>query len=226
MDREYAVKYLSAGAVTGVILAGGQSSRMGSDKALLPYRGGRIIETVHRQMADLFEDVLLVTNTPDQYTFLGCRTVTDLYPGMGALAGLHAGLTHSRNPYIFAVACDMPYLNSALIAALAACRHKADVVIPEGEGGLEPLHAVYSTNCLPHMQASLLAGQIRIASIFPRVSVQCFKRQQVAAIDPAFDSFCNINTPDDYFNLRNTETSRIFTHTRHPDALLSVQRIQ
>src|SRR6185369_5471024 len=129
--------------VTAVILAGGQSSRMGSNKALLPYRGGRFIEAIHRQLLELFPQVLLVTNNPEQYEFLNCRKVADCFPGMGALAGLHAGLHHATTPYIFAVACDMPYLNSALIRRLAALRHDADVIIPQGENGLEPLHAIY-----------------------------------------------------------------------------------
>jgi molybdopterin-guanine dinucleotide biosynthesis protein A len=187
---------------TGVILAGGRSSRMGSNKALLPYQGGRFIEAIFRQLNALFDDVILVTNTPRDYTFLPCRSVADLHPGAGALAGLHAGLFHSTTSHIFAVACDMPYLNEELIRALVARRDESDVIIPEGEGGLEPLHAVYAAACLSHMEASLLSGQRRIVSFFDRVAVQCLGRDQVATIDPAFSSFRNINTPEDYFELR------------------------
>jgi molybdopterin-guanine dinucleotide biosynthesis protein A len=137
--------------VTGVILAGGRSSRMGSNKALLPFRGGRFIEAIHRQLRTLFAEVLLVTNTPEQYGFLDCPMVLDLHPGMGALAGLQAGLLHSGTPHIFAVACDMPYLDDTLIRTLSERRHRADVVIPEGPHGPEPLHAVYGRTCLPAM---------------------------------------------------------------------------
>ena len=191
--------------VTAVILAGGQSSRMGSNKALLPYRGGRFIESIHRQLSALFEDVLLVTGTPEQYAFLDCRTVPDRYPGMGALAGLHAGLHASRTPHIFAVACDMPCLNDTLVRALLARRQQADVVIPESDQGLEPLHAVYGKACLPHMEEVLLAGRRRLISFFPQVRVQRFDRARVAAIDPGYASFRNINTPGDYFDLRKNE---------------------
>jgi len=137
------------GGVTGVILAGGKSSRMGSNKALLPYRGGRFIEAIYRQLSAMFDEVLVVTNTPEQYTFLGCRLVSDLYQDMGALAGLHSGLIHSYTSHIFAVACDMPYLNDTLIRTLVVRCHKGDVIIPEGGNGLEPLHALYSRSCLP-----------------------------------------------------------------------------
>jgi molybdopterin-guanine dinucleotide biosynthesis protein A len=188
--------------ISAVILAGGQSSRMGSNKALLPMRGGRFIETIHRRLQGLFSDVLIVTNSPEQYGFLPCRKVADRYPGMGALAGLHAGLYHAATPYIFAVACDMPYLNSDLIRRLAAMRDLADVVIPAGEKGLEPLHALYSNACLLYMEQALEADRRRIVSFFPQVRVTEVSRDWVAASDPGFDSFRNINTPEEYYHLR------------------------
>jgi len=188
--------------VTGVILAGGQSSRMGSNKALLPFQGGRFIEAIYRQFAELFPEVLLVTNNPEQYDFLPCRTVADIYPAQGALAGLHSGLFHSSSEHIFAVACDMPWLNSALIRRLAARREGCDVVIPEGAAGLEPLHAVYGRRCLAPMEESLENSRKRIISFFPSVRVSTLPRREVAQLDPEFASFSNINTPEDYFKLR------------------------
>ena len=193
--------------VTGVILAGGLSSRMGSNKALLPYKSGRCIEVIHRWLAALFDEVIVVTNTPEQYAFLPCRKVMDIHPDMGTLAGLHAGLYHSTSEHIFAVACDMPYLNSALISRIAALGDGSAVVIPEGDKGLEPLHALYGKECLAPMERSLLAGKRRIVSFFPEVAVRYLSRDAVAGLDPAFDSFRNINTPSDYFELRDVERS-------------------
>lgn len=191
--------------VTGVILAGGASSRMGSNKALLPYRGGRFIEAIHRQLADIFNEVIIVTNSPDQYDFLPCRKVSDLYADMGVLAGIHSGLYHSSNPAIFAVACDMPYLVEGLVRHLASRADAGGVLIPEGPKGLEPLHAVYGKGCLAAMEASLLSGQRRIVSFFNYVNVSKMNVEQVAFFDPLFVSFININTPGDYFDLRDTE---------------------
>ncbi len=188
--------------VTGVILAGGKSSRMGSNKALLPFQGGRFIEAIYRQFAELFPEVLLVTNNPEQYSFLPCRKVIDLYPGLGALSGLHAGLHHAATPHIFAVACDMPWLNNTLIRWLASLRHNCDVVIPKVENGLEPLHALYGKKCLGPMEEALSTNRRRIISFFPQVRVQQFGPGQIAEIDPAFDSFRNVNTPEDYYQLR------------------------
>lgn len=181
---------------------------MGSNKALLPYQGGRFIEAIHRQLLELFPEVLLVTNNPEQYAFLPCRKVADRYPGMGALAGLHAGLFHAVSPHIFAVACDMPYLNSALIRGLVNLRDDVDVVIPEGAHGVEPLHALYGKGCLPFMEQALAADRRRIVSFFPRVRVRQVACEWVAAIDPAFDSFRNINTPDEYYHLRSESASK------------------
>jgi len=198
------------GGVTAVILAGGSSSRMGSNKALLPYRGGRFVEAIHRQLFQLFDEVLLVTNTPEQYAFLPCRKVADIYPGMGALAGLHAGLQQSLGDHIFAVACDMPYLNSALISRITALRNAADVVIPHGDKGVEPLHALYGRACLAPMEQSLLAGRKRIVSFFPEVRVAHISQDDVAALDPDFASFRNINTPNEYYELRESESTTQF----------------
>jgi molybdopterin-guanine dinucleotide biosynthesis protein A len=191
--------------VTGVILAGGESSRMGSNKALLPYRGGRFIESIYRQLSGLFDEVLVVTNTPEQYAFLGCRMVSDIYHGMGALAGLHAGVVNSRTPHIFSVACDMPYLNDSLIRALVARRHQGDVIIPESDDGLEPLHAVYCRSCIPAMDAALQAGKRRLVSFYSEIQAVIFPGNTVRFVDPDLNSFRNINTPEDYYNLRDGE---------------------
>jgi len=191
--------------VTGVILAGGRSSRMGSNKALLPYRGGLFIEAIYRQLKALFPEVLLVTNTPEQYDFLPCRKAGDIFSDMGALAGLQSGLFHSSNEHIFAVACDMPYLDDRLIRYLVSQRHKGKVVIPEGEVCPEPLHAVYAKGCLPCMEASLRENRRRIVSFFPTVDVVTVPRKVVGNFDPEFRSFSNINTPNDYYALRDSE---------------------
>lgn len=188
--------------VSGVILAGGASNRMGSNKALLPYKGGRFIEAIYRQMSQIFAEVFLVTNDPGQYEFLPCRKVPDLIPGAGALSGIHSGLRHSGNPFIFAVACDMPYLNDDLVRHLAGLADAGDVVIPEGPDGLEPLHALYGRECLAAIEESLAGGNKRIVSFFHQVKIVKLVADQIAQFDSSFASFSNINTPEEYFRLR------------------------
>jgi FdhD protein len=191
--------------VTAVILAGGRSSRMHSNKALLPYKGGRFIEAIYRLLRSIFPEVILVTNNPEQYEFLPCKKVPDIYEGMGVLAGIHSGLYHSSNPAIFTVACDMPYLMESLIRYMASRADVGGVLIPESPGGLEPLHAVYGKGCLAAIEATLLSGQRRIVSFFDRTNVSKINVEQVAYFDPSFVSFININTPSDYFELRDRE---------------------
>ncbi len=189
--------------VAGVILAGGRSTRMGSDKALLPYQGGRFIEGIHRRMKELFEEVIVVTAEPGRYDFLPCRRVTDLFPGMGALGGIHAALRHSGSERIFVVACDMPHLKPDLTRHLCSLAEEADVVVPEGEGGLEPLHAVYRKSVLPVVEEMLRDGQCRVVSFFDRVRVRRVSREAVERIDPGCSAFRNINTPEEYYRFRD-----------------------
>jgi len=194
--------------VTGVILAGGASSRMGSNKALLPHKGGRFIESIYRELCEIFPEVILVTNTPEQYQFLPCRKVADIYQGMGALAGIHAGLAQSSNPAVFTVACDMPHLDPALIRYIASCGGDGDVVLPMSEHGYEPLHALYNKGCLPAMEECLGNGRRRIVSILPHLRVRELTAAEVAYFDPGFDSFSNINTPEEYYEMRNSDKAR------------------
>jgi molybdopterin-guanine dinucleotide biosynthesis protein A len=108
--------------IGGIILAGGQSRRMGQPKALLRLTpdGPTLIELALAAVRSVAADAILVTNAPETYAFLGCRMVADQFPGLGALAGIHAGLAVSAHEHNLIVACDMPFLNPALLAALAA----------------------------------------------------------------------------------------------------------
>ncbi len=191
--------------ITAVILAGGPSSRMKSNKALLPYRGGRFIDAIYRLLCSIFADVILVTNNPEQYEFLPCNKVPDIYKGMGVLAGIHSGLFHSSNPAIFAVACDMPYLKEELIRYMASRADIGGVLIPDTPKGLEPLHAFYGKECLTAIETALKSDQKRIVSFFDHIAVSKIDAEQIAYFDPAFTSFININTPDDYYGMRNRE---------------------
>ena len=194
------------GTVTGVILAGGDSSRMKSNKALLPYRGEFFIKLIHRQMASIFPEVIVVTRTPEPYRSLSFRTVPDIHPGKCSLAGIHSGLVHSVTRHIFVVACDMPDLNGKLIRRIATRAGHGDAVIPESPWGLEPLHAVYSKGCLPAMEETLASENKKILSCLDRLMVTIVSQEEIARIDPKFSSFRNINTPEEYFRIRKEES--------------------
>lgn len=188
--------------ITGVILAGGESRRMGCDKSLLPVDGARFIDHIYRRMASLFDEVLVVTNSPGLYQDLPCRKVPDIYYAKGSLAGIHSGLCHARNEQVFVVACDMPLLSSEVIRLLATSAPTAEVVIARNGKGVEPLHARYAKSCLPAIEAVLDRGSRRIVEFFPAVRVHELPAAELLPHDPEGLSFRNINTPQEYYTLR------------------------
>lgn len=187
--------------IAGVILAGGKSSRMGRNKALLEVKGERMIESVYQIISELFREVLLITNTPEIYDFIPCRKIGDIYPGMGPLAGIHAALSLCLAERAFVVACDMPELNPAVIRELCKVKESVDVVIPESPRGLEPLHSVYAKSSLPKIEEMLLSGNSRILSFLDIADVKVVSQCKIASLDHDYTSFRNVNTPEDYRQL-------------------------
>jgi molybdopterin-guanine dinucleotide biosynthesis protein A len=184
--------------VTGVIQAGGRSTRMGGrPKALLELGGRRIIERVIDAVAPSVSDLLIVTNTPDLYEDLGIPMVADVYPDHGSLGGIFSGLSAARGDAAFTVACDMPFVHPAVVRLVVARAGDADVVIPRVGDQLETLHAVYGKACLPAMEARLAAGRLKIVGFFERVRVLEIAEVDVARHgDPAV-LFMNVNTPEE-----------------------------
>jgi len=188
--------------VTGVILAGGESRRMGCNKALLPLHGARFIELIYERMAALFDEVLLVTNSPTLYEDIPCRKVPDLYPNKGPLAGIHSGLSHARCEQIFVAACDMPFISTEAVRHICRSGKRGEVIIPRSEKGLEPLHALYHKSCIPALKDLLSSGSCKITCLFPKVSIHEISVHELAPYDPDGRTFCNINTPQEYFDSR------------------------
>jgi molybdopterin-guanine dinucleotide biosynthesis protein A len=182
--------------VSGVIQAGGQSTRMGGQpKALLELGGRRIIERVLAAIEAVVDDVLLVTNTPDLYRFLDVPMVPDAYPGAGSLGGIYSGLAAVAGDAAFTVACDMPFLSADVARLVVERAALADVVIPRVGDQLETMHATYRKTCLPHMEAQLLEGRLKIIGFFPNVTVLEVSEAEVRRhADPAV-VFMNVNTP-------------------------------
>jgi molybdopterin-guanine dinucleotide biosynthesis protein A len=184
--------------VSAAILAGGKSSRMGSNKALLHFRGKRLITRVYEAVHPLFEDIFLVTGNPGLFDEVPCPKIPDRIPGKGPISGVDAALRHSRNPYVLVVGCDAPFLSTSLLERLAEETGEADLVIPFGPNGPEPLCAVYGKECLPLIEESLRTGNNSMMSLVGRLRRREVSREKVAAIDPGFLSFRNINSPEDF----------------------------
>ncbi|MBI4611046.1 MAG: molybdenum cofactor guanylyltransferase [Candidatus Rokubacteria bacterium] len=188
--------------VTGVIQAGGKSTRMGGKpKALIELGGKRIIERIVEALGTALSDLLIVTNTPESYAFLGLPMVPDVFPDHGSLGGIYSGLRAARGD-AFTVACDMPFLHPEVVRLVVSHAGTADVVIPRVGDRLETMHALYGKACLPHMEALLRARRFKIISFFDRVRVREIPEPEVARYrDPAV-CFMNVNTPDELTRAR------------------------
>jgi molybdopterin-guanine dinucleotide biosynthesis protein A len=184
--------------VTGVIQAGGQSTRMGGrPKALIELGGRRIIERVLAVLAPAVDEVLVVTNTPELYAYLALPMVGDVYPDRGALGGIYSGLEAAAGQAAFTVACDMPFLHPDVVKLVVSRAGEGDVVIPRTSAGLETMHAAYGKACLPHIAERLAAGQLKIVDFFARVRVVEIAEAEVARFGDPRVVFMNVNTPDE-----------------------------
>ncbi len=171
---------------------------MGRNKALLPLAGRSLIEHLLARLEGLGDEILITTNRPQDYSFLGLRLVSDLVPGIGALAGLHASLAAAHGRSVLVLACDMPFISRPLLEHLVGLAPQADVVIPRHGDKYEPLHAVYNQrNCLPALENALAVGAKRLISFFPQVKVLPVEESELSRLDPYGLSFFNINTPED-----------------------------
>ncbi|MGH7321685.1 MAG: molybdenum cofactor guanylyltransferase [Candidatus Rokuibacteriota bacterium] len=199
--------------VSGVILAGGRSRRMGgSPKALLPFAERPLIQHIAETLDARLPDTLVVTNSPELYAFLGLPMVADVFPEGGSLGGIYSGLRAAPGDAAFCVACDMPFLSGSLITSLIERAADADVVVPEAAGELQTLHAVYAKVCLPAMERRLRAGQLKITGFFDEVRVLRVPEEGVAAFEDPALAFMNLNTPDDLARARALWISREVSH--------------
>ncbi len=189
-----------------IILAGGQSRRMGSDKALLRLApdGPRLLEMVLAAVKPLASSIVISTNRPDVFSWTGLPLVADNYPGSGPLAGLEAGLGASPADFNLLVACDMPWLAPSLLAYLLQLAPAYEAIVPlSPEGRAEPLCAVYSKECLPVIRQHLAEGSLKMTGWLNKINTLFVPAAQFAKYDPDFRSFRNLNRPEDLTVLYN-----------------------
>lgn len=187
--------------LTVCIQAGGQSSRMGEDKALKTFLGNPLIQRVVERLSPVADELILTTNRPDDYAFLKLPLVSDLKPGRGALGGLYTAIASASNPIVAVVACDMPFANARVLEAATRLmvEEEADVVIAKGEEGYEPLHAIYRRKtCLPAIEAAIDADMWKVVAWFPQVKVRVLTSDEIKRYDPSGLAFWNVNTPEEF----------------------------
>jgi molybdopterin-guanine dinucleotide biosynthesis protein A len=184
---------------SGVILAGGLSTRYrGENKAFLQVGGKRILDRLLAVYAELFDDIILVTNDPQEFTGWNAMIVTDIFPVRSSLTGIHAGLFYARNPFVFFSACDTPFLRKEVVAAvLDNLEPEIDLVIPQTSAGLEPLCAAYSRRWLKPAEEHIRQNKLKIQMAFTGKRIKILPEAALREKDPELLSFFNINCPED-----------------------------
>lgn len=186
---------------TAIVLAGGKSRRLGRDKAQEVIAGERMIDRIIRILRSCADEIIVVVADKQRGRDLRLpgyvNIATDIYPNTGSLGGIYSGLNTATNDWCFVAACDMPFLNHALVDYLISYRKGFDAVIPILDGRPEPLHALYSKSCVLAIQKQLLANDFKIARFFPMQKVCFVEEEKIRIKDPELRSFLNINTQED-----------------------------
>lgn len=187
--------------VSGIVLAGGLSRRLGRDKAVEPIGGEPLIARCIGRLSAVADEIIVVVNCIERGEQLllppACRVAVDVYADSGSLGGIFSGVSAMGNEWGVVVACDMPFLNIALLKYMLSLHERFDAVVPVLDGRPEPTHALYSKACLPHIERRLQAGDLKIARFFDDVSVRYVSQKEVDAHDPDHLSFFNVNTQSD-----------------------------
>ena len=184
--------------ITGVILAGGKSTRMGENKAFVPFAGKPIIEILIGRLSDIFKDVIIIANKPEPYLKYGLDVIKDAVKPCGPLGGIYTALTFSKTRLNFVVACDMPFFNKDIARFMVNEASRYDAVIPRHAGRLEPLCAVYSENCIAPIEKEITAGNAKVTSFISEVKTRIVDESEIARFDLDCNAFTNVNTRDDY----------------------------
>jgi molybdopterin-guanine dinucleotide biosynthesis protein A len=193
-------------AVTGIVLAGGMSRRLGRDKAVETIEGRTLISRVLDSLSHVTQELVVVVNNHEREEELALPdsvvVAVDIYPDTGSLGGIFTGLSASSNQWGFVVACDMPFLNLELLEYLLSQRGGHDVVVPVMDHRPEPTHAAYSRVCLPAIETRLRANDLKITKFFDDVRAKHVSQRRVEEIDPGGLSFFNVNTEEDLTRAR------------------------
>jgi len=182
---------------------------MGENKAFLEIEGTPIITRIYHLFKELFQEVIIVTNQMEFFKNFDSKIYNDLMPDKGALGGLYTGIFFSSFQYSFCVACDMPFIKKSLVEYLVKNIQNNDVVVPRTQDGLQPLHAIYSKNCLQPIEKIIEEGKYKIIDMYKMVRVRVVEEHEFLCLDPFRDSFININTPEELLSLRRDKESRL-----------------
>lgn len=181
---------------TGIILAGGKSSRMGRNKALLELSGLKIIERIYKSIKHSCNEVIIISNSPEVYLFMELKLYKDIFPGFGPLAGIHSGLSNSKTDNNFIISCDLPLISSEVVENIIKYESDKPVVIYQKKNRLQYLCGIYRKACLPFLETSLKANNLRVKDFINKIDLEVLDAEGFPD-----EVFFNLNTIEDYETL-------------------------
>jgi len=187
--------------LTALILCGGKSLRMGRPKAFLPYQGTTMVAHMLACVRDLFNEVFLVANEPEQFADLNCDLVKDILPYRGPLGGILSGLLVASNHHSFVLPCDMPFVTKKLIRKMTTVRHEQDILLLTHEQGVEPLVGIYSKNCIKPLEEALFTEEPGLYDFVSGLNAAVFRyddKYSDSRGSNTMPSYFDIDTPQDY----------------------------
>lgn len=186
--------------ITGVLLAGGKSRRMGTDKRHIMLNGQTLFERSLATLEGLFSEVLVVLAEDDyELAIRNNKIVLDLIPNCATAGGLFTGLSYAQHNMVFVVACDMPFLHNSLITYMASCAVGFDITVGKLLHGVQPLHGFYRKSCLATLEEMIRGNDLKLQHLLkkPGLAVNVLPEAELRAMDRQLLSFMNLNTPGD-----------------------------
>jgi len=200
--------------ITGIILSGGKSKRMGINKSLLKIGNKSLIEIINGLLSDLFEEIILSTNEPQLYKFLKLKSFKDVYPNKGPLSGIHSGLINSKTDKNFIISCDMPFMTSEMIEYLVNYKSNKSIVVAKADGFVQQLCGLYDKSCLPIIENVLSENSVsenrnaqqekrgcKVLELIKRAGAEIIDAENLPFYNK--DLFFNMNSLEDYEYVKN-----------------------
>ena len=184
--------------MTGIILSGGKNTRMGGEnKAFVTIDGEFIIDRTVNLFREVFDETILVTNSPMEYVDYDIQIVTDIIKNKAALGGIYTGLLYASSDHCFVAACDMPFLDRRFIEYMIGRIKTYDIVVPQTSDGFQPLHAVYSKKCIPFIKQLIDSDRLKIRPLYKHFKTLILPPEVITTFDSNERMFLNINSQED-----------------------------
>lgn len=178
---------------SGVINAGGRSTRMKFNKAFAEIDGRPLIEIIIDKFKPVFPEIFIVSNHPEPFNKYGYQVYEDIYPGKGPVGGIHTALTQAAYDEIFIMGCDMPFMDIRIAKFLLAKLEDKDSAVPRIKGYLQPMSAAYSKKCLPHLEYCLRTDRLKLIRLFEELNAVIIDEKELEQFGVLDELFLNVN---------------------------------